>query len=326
MICPRTPAVNREAKEGRGRPKATTLTRRGLAVAILALTGAMPLAAQAGLAEACVAPGSSLRLNHVPVAVDDLEALSRRLTDEFGFHVGDPVGDGDSARDEDGRRTAAITFADGTRLELATVDAPRDPVAFGAPDVDRYTELIADGGGGAYVALAGPALDEVLNLGSELEPDLALAGVGADRRAAFPRDHPLHAVFLVDPDPEPTPSDPAATPEHPNGAEGLQAVWVMVEDPERLTRFLLAFGARDCGVSRHPEHLYGRAVGIQGGTVYVVDALLWLADPGSAPVVSLTVRGGPGSVSDNIVLGDAGGLWIELRPPTEPTDPHEETG
>lgn len=283
----------------------------------------MPLAAQAP--EACVAPGSSLRLDHVPVAVGDLDALSRRLTDEFGFHVGDPIATGDAVGGEGGRRTAAITFADGTRLELATVDPPRDPVGFGAAGVDRYTELIADGGGGAYLALAGPALDEVLNQGSELEPDLALAGVGADRRAAFPRDHPLHAVFLVDPDRESTPSGSRTTSEHPNGAEGLQAVWVMVEDPERLTRFLLAFGARDCGVSRHPEHLYGRAVGIQGGTVYVVDALLWLADPGSAPVVSLTVRGGPGSVSDNIVLGDAGGLWIELRPPVEPTDPQEPT-
>lgn len=326
MICPRTPTLNREVGEGRGRPKATTLARRGLAGAILALTAAIPAAAQAP--EACVAPGASLRLDHVPVAVADLDALSRRLTDEFGFHVGDPVGTGDA----DGRRTAAIPFADGTRLELATVDAPPDPEGFGtaetgrAAQTDRYAELIADGGGGAYLALAGPALDDALDQGSELEPDLALAGVGADRRAAFPRDHPLHAVFLVDPDRAPTPSASRPTPQHPNAAEGLQAVWVMVEDPERLTRFLLAFGARDCGVSRHPEHLYGRAVGIQGGTVYVVDALLWLADPGSAPVVSLTVRGGPGSVSDNIVLGDAGGLWIELRPPAEPTEPHEETG
>jgi hypothetical protein len=36
--------------------------------------------------------------------------------------------------------------------------------------------------------------------------------------------------------------------------------------------------------------------------------------------VSLTVRGGPESVSDNIVLGNAGGLWIELRPPGAGSD------
>ena len=298
-----------EARRRRGRRKVSASPWRVLAGTV----GALVATASSSLAQetsaACVAPGSSLRLDHVPVAVGDLDALSRRLTDEFGFHVQD------GTRDGNGLETAEIGFGDGTRLELRTVDGSGDPVGPGAAEAGRYTELIADGGGGAYLALSGPGLDDVLGVAADLESELAVAGAGARRRAAFPPDHPLHAVFFVDPDHEL--AEPPETPEHPNGAQGLEAVWVMVEDPERLTRFLLAFGARDCGVSRHPEHLYGRAVGIRGGTVYVVDALLWLADPGSAPVVSLTVRGGPESVSDNIVLGNAGGLWIELRPSGE---------
>ena len=286
-----------------------------LAVAIVALAGASPAAAQT--TEACVAPGASLRLDHVPVAVGNLDALARRLTDEFGFTVQDRT------REQDGLETAAIPFGDGTRLELRTVGASGDPDPRGGEEASRYAELIADGGGGAYLALAGPSRAELLATAADIEPELAAGGPGAGGRAGFPRDHPLHAVLFVDPDVD-APSEPSATPEHANGAQGLQAVWVMVEDPERLTRFLLAFGARDCGVSRHPEHLYGRAVGVRGGTVYVVDALLWLADPGSAPVVSLTVRGDAGSVADNIVLGDAGGLWIELRPPADATDPPTE--
>ena len=253
-----------------------------------------------------MAPDSPLALDHVPVAVGDLDALARRLTDEFGFRVAQ------RASREDGLAAAAIDFEDGTRLELMTVEAAPSPGDAIGSEADRYAQLVADGGGGAYLALAGPGLDAVLGMASQLEPDLAVTGEGAGRRAAFPADHPLQAVFFVDPAREPT--APSAAPDHANGAQGLQAVWVMVEDPERLTRLLLAFGARDCGTSRHPEHLYGRAVGIRGGTVYIVDALLWLADPGSAPVVSLTVRGGPNSVSDNIILGNAGGLWIELRP------------
>ena len=263
----------------------------------------------------CVAPGSSLRLDHIPVAVGDLEALSQRLSDEFGFHVRD------GRRDANGLETAEIGFADGTRLELRTVSASGDPDASGATEVRRYAELIVDGGGGAYLALAGTdgnGLDELLAVARGAEPDLEVVGSGAGRRAAFPPDHPLHGVFFVDLDPDARePSTASGAPAHPNGARGLQAVWIMAEDPDRLTRFLLAFGARDCGPSRHPEHLYGRAVGIRGGTVYVVDARLWMADPGSAPVVSLTVRGAPESVSDNIVLGNAGGLWIELRPSEE---------
>ncbi|WP_419948955.1 VOC family protein [Candidatus Palauibacter sp.] len=295
--------------ERRGRRKIAAFRWRALAGAAFALPATASAALAQGAPATCEAPGSSLRLDHVPVAVGDLDALSRRLTDEFGFHVAD------GTRDETGIETAGIGFRDGTRLELKTVgdaDARVGPVA---SEAGRYAELIADGGGGAYLALAGPGLDEVVALAADLEPDLAVIGEGGRARAAFPRDHPLNAVFFVDPD-QARPDSPEA-PRHANGARGLQAVWVMVEDPERLTRFLLAFGASDCGPSRHPEHLYGRAVGIRGGTVYVVDALLWLADPGSAPVVSLTVRGGPESVSDNIVLGNAGGLWIELRPPAE---------
>ena len=256
-----------------------------------------------GTAAACVAPGSSLRLDHVPVAVGDIGALVERLTDEFGFHIQG------REREGSGLENAEIRFANGTRLRLRTVDGAGAPDAPGMAEARRYADLIADGGGGAYLAFAGPGLDEVFETAGEFEPELTAIPGGPRDRASFPRDHPLHPVFFVGRRPE-----PPDAPEHANGARGLEAVWVMVEDPERLTRLLLAFGARDCGLSRHPEHLHGRAIGIRGGTVYVVDARLWMADPDSAPVVSLTVSGGPESVADNIVLGNAGGLWIELRP------------
>ncbi|MDE2661770.1 MAG: VOC family protein [Gemmatimonadota bacterium] len=298
-----------------GPRKAPADPRRLVAMVAGALLGTASGVLAQSAPVACLAPGSSLRLDHVPVAVGDLDALSRRLTDEFGFHVRD------GRRDANGLETAEIGFGDGTRLELRTVSGSGDPDASGATELRRYTDLIVDGGGGAYVALAGndgTGLDELLAIARDVEPELAAAGSGMGRRAAFPPDHPLQAVFFVEPDPEAQePPTVSGLPEHPNGARGLQAVWIMMEDPDRLTRFLLAFGARDCGPSRHPEHLYGRAVGIRGGTVYVVDARLWMADPGSAPVVSLTVRGGRESASDNIVLGNAGGLWIELRPSEE---------
>lgn len=291
-----------------------------IATVICALLGTASTALAQGAPGACVAPGSSLRLDHVPIAVGDLEALSQRLTDEFGFRIGS------SEPDENGLATASIPFGDGTRLELRTMQSGPDPGpdAPGFLEAQRYADLIADGGGGAYLAFSGPAPAGVLEIAGELEPELAAISGGAGSRGTFPRGHPLHPVFFVTSDPESaTSADPAP---HPNGARGLEAVWVMVEDPERLTRFLLAFGARDCGPSRHPEHLHGRAVGIRGGTVYVVDARLWMADPESAPVVSLTVRGGPESVSDNIVLGNAGGLWIELRPSDAGSDPPNPAG
>ena len=309
MIDGRRRKTGTEAGAWRGHRKVSGSAWRGLGASACVLAGTASAALAQERPAECVAPGSSLRLDHVPVAVGDLRALSRRLTDEFGFHVRD------ARRDPSGLQTAEIGFGDGTRLELRTVAAAPGPDTPDAAEAQRYADLITDGGGGAYLALSGPDPAGILDVASELEPALAATSGAAGSRVGFPADHPLQAVFFVDP--EPGAREPPATsgaPEHPNGARGLQAVWIMVEDPERLTRFLLAFGARDCGSSRHPEHLYGRAVGLRGGTVYVVDARLWMADPGSAPVVSLTVRGGPESVSDNIVLGNAGGLWIELRP------------
>lgn len=291
-----------------------------IAPVVCALLGTASAALAQGAPGACVAPGSSLRLDHVPIAVEDLGGLSKRLTDEFGFHVLD------GRRDANGLETAVIGFGDGTRLELRTMQPAPTPApdAPGAVEAQRYADLIADGGGGAYLAFSGPAPASVLEIAGELEPELAAISGATGSRVAFPRGHPLHPVFFVTSGHgSATSADPAP---HPNGARGLEAVWVMVEDPERLTRFLLAFGARDCGPSRHPEHLHGRAVGIRGGTVYVVDARLWMADPESAPVVSLTVRGGPESVSDNIVLGNAGGLWIELRPSDPGSDPPNPAG
>ena len=289
-----------------------------IATVVCALLGTASAAVAQGAPGACVAPGSSLRLDHVPIAVGDLGALSQRLTDEFGFRVQD------GRRDASGLETAEIGFGDGTRLELRTMQPGPAPDAPGTVEAQRYADLIADGGGGAYLAFSGPAPAGVLEIAGELEPELAAVSAGAGGRVAFPRGHPLHPVFFVTSDRESVTS--ADAPPHPNGARGLEAVWVMVEDPERLTRFLLAFGARDCGPSRHPEHLYGRALGIRGGTVYIVDARLWMADPESAPVVSLTVRGAPESVSDNIVLGNAGGLWIELRPSDAGSDPLNPAG
>ncbi len=281
----------------------TTWRRTRTAFSAWLAFGALPLWGQAP-DPLCLAPESGLRLDHVPIAVGDIAALADRLTTGFGFSLkpGRPH--------PNGLENIHIRFADGSALELMTVGQPGDAVA------RRYADLISDGGGGAYLALSGPSVDEVMSIAREIEPALEVTRSGAFDWASFPGGHALSALFFVE-----VHQRPPDLPEHVahrNGAEALEAVWVAVEDPDRLTRFLLAFGGRDCGMSRHPEHLYGRAVGLARGIVYIVDAGLWEADPESAPIISLTVASSEGATPDNIILGEAGGLWIELRPRSKP--------
>ena len=113
------------------------------------LTGVCAGSVHAQAAERCVAPDARIGLDHVPIAVDDLDALAERLTAGFGFLTkpGRPH--------DNGLENVHIKFEDGSGLELMTVGRPGDALA------ERYASLIADGGGGAYLALSGVSADEV---------------------------------------------------------------------------------------------------------------------------------------------------------------------
>jgi hypothetical protein len=187
-----------------------------------------------------------------------------------------------------------------------TVDEPDDALA------RQYARLIEDGGGGAFLALSGLSIDSVLAVAGPVEPQLAATSSSAFDWASFPEGHPLNPVFFVD-----VHQRAADRPEHlshASGATALDGVWIAVENPDRLVGFLKRFGAADCGMQGHPEHLYGQALGLASGTVYVVDAGLWQADPDSAPIASLTLTGSEASPR-TLILGEAGGLWLEVRRP-----------
>lgn len=265
------------------------------------------LAAEPALGQdVCAAPEASVRLDHVPIAVADLEDATEQLTAGFGFRTKP------GRLHANGLENRHIRFEDGTALELMTVREPGDELA------RHYASLIADGGGGAFVSFSGLTVDSVLALAASAEPDLVATRGPAFDWAAFPPGHPLRAVFFVDV--HQRAADLPAQLAHPNGARGLRQVWVAVEEPDRLIAFLERFGARDCGVAAHPFHLSGRAMGLDGGTLFVADAALWEADPESAPVLSITVAGTEPGPARTMVLRDAGGLWLEVRPPQKPKE------
>lgn len=262
---------------------------------LVAATWATPVVGQ----DACVAPDALIRLDHVPIAAADPGAVTARLVSELGLSIKP------GRAHENGLENVHIKFRDGSALELMTVGEPRDALA------RQYARMIADGGGGAFLALSGLPIDSILAIVGPIEPDLIKTETPAFDWASFPEGHLLNPVFFVD-----VHQRPPDLPEHLNHASGvtaLQGVWVVVEEPERLVRLLTRLGGVDCGMRGHAEHLYGRAVGLGSGTVYVVDAGLWEADPDSAPVASLTLTG-PMASPRTIILGEAGGLWLEVRP------------
>jgi len=180
---------------------------------------------------ACLAPQSALRLDHVTIAAADLDALTETLTTGFGFSTKP------GRRHANGLENRHIKFEDGSALELMTVHEPTDELA------QRYADLIEVGGGGAFLALSGPGVDEILAAAAQIEPALAVTRSTAFDWAAFPTGHVLESIFFIELHQRPV--DRAEHLAHRNGAITLQEAWVAVEDPDRLVALLMALGARD---------------------------------------------------------------------------------
>ncbi len=142
----------------------------------------------AGLLAAVLA-GLVAGLDHVPVAVRDLEAAARTY-ERLGFVLkpGRPHATGIWNRH--------AKFRDGTEIELITAPAGRDALT------TRYRRHLARGDGPAFLALYAPD--------GEPPPGKAPDYVFFGRRNASPTDRPQHFA-------------------HPNTAQALVAVWLAGE-------------------------------------------------------------------------------------------------
>lgn len=151
------------------------------------LASAAILITAVGLAVWAQIPASSLSLDHVVIAVNDLEASAGKFR-KLGFALKP------GRFHANGIRNWHAKFPDGTEIELLTVPGARDDLT------RKYCELLAEGDGGAFLALfpgagvAGP---------TALVPDYIFYG----QLNHSPTDKPEHFV-------------------HANTAESLIAAWV----------------------------------------------------------------------------------------------------
>lgn len=246
-----------------------------------------------GGSDSCVAPTASLALDHVIVAVEDLEpAVASYRKTGFTIKPGRPH--------QNGLFNAHIKFFEGTQLELMSVPGPpTDVIARG------YHEFLRDGEGGAFVAFRASD-DNVLQVSRR-------AGVRADSLgSAYVIFPDLPRIFVLRPGRSRI-TDPDSILTHANGAVGIAEAWL--EADEGLADLLLALGARDCGPTKPPRvagtAARGRAFAVANGRV----VLLQTADA-RRPLVRGVVLRTSGAVPSAAVSADrAHGVWIGFVSP-----------
>jgi hypothetical protein len=164
-----------------------------------------------------------LGLDHIPLAVVDLDAASERYRQlGFVFKPGRPH--------RNGIRNQHIKFPDGTALELITAPDAGDPLTA------EYRRHLRSGDGPAFVGLYSPHLDRVAQVldseGKIYHRD--------DRTLSFPDTDSVRYIFFGGRCNSPT--DLPRHFRHPNGAESLIGVWIASDNFEVERRLLSAFG------------------------------------------------------------------------------------
>jgi hypothetical protein len=252
----------------------------GLAVVVLA-----------GEASRATDTPAILGLDHIPIAVNDLEQAADRFR-ALGFVLkpGRPHANG--------IRNEHAKFPDGTELELITAPEARDDLTA------KYRRYLAEGDGPAFLAFYAPQRSLITQ---PLPPYVFLGG-----RQQSPTDKPEHFA-------------------HPNGGQSFIAVWLAGADLSRERALMRAHGATftrktvhvpeamTADVARLPEgevvflparrqRLKGRP--IVGATVRVRSAAVARQAIESGGTAIRAARGG---ASIFVAPEAANGLWLEFR-------------
>ena len=148
------------------------------------------------------AAARSLSLDHVVLAVNDLEAMAARYR-QLGFALKP------GRRHANGIRNQHVKFGDGTELELLAAPEARDPLTA------RYRRHLADGDGPAFLAL----FPQPRPVETEASPSYVFFG----QRNHSPTDRPEHF-------------------RHRNTAVRLSAVWLAGDDFAAERAFLKGYG------------------------------------------------------------------------------------
>lgn len=281
--------------------------RAALLITFLATTLALPAAAQ---------PSVAIGLDHIPVAVNDLDRASATFRAlGFALKPGRPH--------TNGIRNAHVKFPDGAGIELVSAATATDALAA------HYAALLRAGEGPAFLtfhARDSDRLHATLRAGGHaFRPDGGITTLQAPEFADlfFVRDNR-------------SPTDRPEHFAHPNGAVALSAVWIATEHGEALAELLVRLGGtRERQQVLAPDPVEATVVTLAEGEVIILSERYQVipgrsvigarfAVPDLARVrrivaeARIAPRGGAGA-EDRVVVdpGAAHGLWLEFV--TSPT-------
>lgn len=245
----------------------------------------------------CAVADAAVRVDHVPIAVADLEAATRTYGDSLGFSFKP------GRLHSNGLNNVHIRFQDGSQLELIAAERTGDALA------KWYKGFVERGEGGAFLALDAGDVGEVAERLKGLGLDFEVTRGPAFDYASFPIGHPLHHLFFIRV--HTRAPDKAEHLSHRNGAIGIRSVWVEVHDSALVGAALRALGARRCGENAHPAGFHGDAFALREGIVVLVETATG-AKEGRVVAVSVEVDGTGGEAVYE--PGAAHGLWLALDP------------
>ena len=236
---------------------------------------AAPSAAAAVETTSCAAAESAVvGLDHVPIAVANLDSATRTYRDLLGFSIKPGRPHANSLLNNH------LKFRDGSALELITASEPRDDLA------RDYLDFLRGGEGGAYLSLDGGPVQPVAEAIRAVEPEHRTGRTSYSESLTFPDEHALGYLFFIT-----IHSRPPDLPEHlshANGAARLAAVWLTRADAGREARMLERLGARACpSTLALPLGRVDREIRLARGGLYVVRAP---GAPPGRPIAGVTVE------------------------------------
>jgi hypothetical protein len=204
----------------------------------------------------CIAAASAPALDHVVIAVRDLERAATAFRSQ-GFRI------------KQGRLHANnllnrhIKFRDGTALELMTVaGSARDAMA------QDYARLLRQGDAGVYFALKVPDIEAPARAAAALQLESKRSSSGPWQFLSFPPASPAATIFFTAGG-SPV-QDPDSLVTHEPAVTGLHEVWI--EGGPELSGFLRRLGAQHCGPARSRAGPAGERWALRRGFVVVVPA------------------------------------------------------